>query len=151
MRKIILAAVAVAAAAGFAAGSVLAEGNLDSRPETLELTLNSDLTMTLHQKGELLSVKEYKLETGQYYRWEITMAAAGEELGVAAPDLWRNSWIDQVVIEDLEVHMFGAPYKFEFDDEGMIKVTFVPIRPGNYGFYAPGHEVRGMVGKFIVR
>ena len=120
----------------------LAEGNLASRPVGLELTLNSDLTM---------SNTEYQLETGKYYRWDITMAAAGEELAVAAPDLWRNSWINQVKINELEVHMFGAPYQFEFDDEGFLQVWFVPIRPGNYEFYVPGHEVRGMIGTFIVR
>ena len=151
MRQFALAAVAVAftAVAGLATVPVLAEGNLASRPVTLELTLNSDLTMTMHQAGE--PVTEYTLETGKYYRWEITMAAAGEELAIAAPALWRNSWVDQVVIEDLEVHMFGAPYQFEFDDEGLIQVRFVPIRPGDYEFYAPGHEARGMVAKFIVR
>ena len=150
MNKIVLTVVAILTA-GMAAGSVLAEGNLASRPETLELTLNSNLTMTLRQGGELLPTYEYTLETGKYYRWEITMAAVGEELAIAAPALWRNSWVDQVVIEDLEIHMFGAPYQFEFDDEGLIQVRFVPIRPGDYEFYAPGHEVRGMVGKFIVR
>lgn len=125
-----------------AAGAALAEGNLASRPQGLELTLNSDLTM---------STTEYQLETGKYYRWDITMAAEGEELAVAAPELWRNSWINQVKINDLEIHMFGAPYQFEFDDEGFLQVWFVPIRPGNYSFYVPGHEVRGMVGTFVVR
>ncbi len=120
----------------------LAEGNLASRPTGLELTLNSDLTM---------SNTEYTLETGKYYRWDITMAADGEELAVRAPALWRNSWINQVKINDLEVHMNGAPYQFEFDDAGLIQVWFVPIRPGNYEFFVPGHEVRGMVGTFIVR
>ena len=142
MKRMLFAALSAVILLGMAVGAAVAEGNLASRPTGLELTLNSDLTM---------SNTEYMLETGKYYRWDITMAARGEELAVAAPKLWRNSWINQVKIGELEVHMFGAPYQFEFDDEGFLQVWFVPIRPGNYEFYVPGHEVRGMVGTFIVR
>jgi uncharacterized cupredoxin-like copper-binding protein len=42
-------------------------------------------------------------------------------------------------------------YGLEFDDEGQIRIWFVPIRPGNYEFYIDGHKERGMVGTFIVR
>ena len=38
-----------------------------------------------------------------------------------------------------------------FDDEGSVDVFFVPIRPGNYDFFAPGHEQRGLKGTFVVR
>lgn len=138
----ILSAAVASLAGGLFAVSALAAGNLASRPTTLELTLKSDLTMSNY---------EYTLETGKYYRWDITMAADGEELAVAAPDLWRNSWIAQVAIEDIEIHMYGAPYQFEFDAPGLLQVWFVPIRPGDYEFFVPGHQQRGMKGKFIVR
>ena len=122
------------------AGPVLAEGNLASRPTGLELTLNPDLSMSNH---------EYELETGKYYRWDIT-SNGGDEFLLLAPELWRNSWINQIAIGEMEVNPMGL-YGLEFDDEGLIRIWFVPIRPGNYEFYIDGHKQRGMVGTFIVR
>ncbi len=141
MKKPRLSAAALALGLAFTPPA-LSAGNLASRPTALELTLRSDLTMSNY---------EYTLETGKYYRWDITMAADGEEFAVAAPELWRNSWINEFKVGDLEIHMFGAPYQVEFDGPGLLQVWFVPIRPGDYDFYVPGHESRGMKGKFIVR
>ena len=53
-------------------------------------------------------------------------------------------------IGEMEVKPMGL-YGLEFDDEGLIRIWFVPIRPGNYEFYIDGHKQRGMVGTFIVR
>lgn len=123
-------------------GLVYAEGNLASRPDRLEtLILGADLSF---------SVSEYKLETGKYYRWRI-QSEGGEEFMVRAPDLFRNSWVEQVVIHDVELHPGGAFYGIEFDDEGIADVWFVPIRPGNFDFFIEGFETRGMIGTFIVR
>jgi hypothetical protein len=119
----------------------LAEGNLASNPTALELKIDSD---------ELsFSDVEYELETGKYYNWSIEHDG-GEELSVVAPELFRNAWIDQIVIDDLEVKAYGL-YSVEFDDAGTINISFVPVRPGEYPFYVPGHENRGLAGKFIVR
>ena len=67
-----------------------------------------------------------------------------------APELLRNSWINQVVVNDLEVTPYGL-YSVEFDDAGTINISFVPIRPGEYEFWADGYEDRGLVGKFVVK
>ncbi|RDE09189.1 hypothetical protein [Pelagibacterium lacus] len=134
-----------ACAAGMVLGSVAsvqAEGNLASQPERLELSIDSrDLSF---------SNTEFQLETGKYYIWEITHDGL-EEVMIQAPDLFRNSWINQVVINDLEVHTSGAIYGVEFDDEGTLAISFVPIRPGNYQFFAPGFQDRGLSGTFVVR
>ena len=119
-----------------------AEGNLASRPTVLELEIDT--------RGLEFSQTKYELETGRYYIWRIRHDGF-EELMIRAPDLFRNSWLDQVVIEDLEVHTSGAIYGLEFDDEGTLTISFVPIRPGNYTFFAPGFEERGLRGAFIVR
>lgn len=141
MHRATLAAAATVFAL-FGGASAYAEGNLASQPETLELSID---TRSLE-----FSSTEYELETGKYYIWEITHDGL-EELMVRAPDLFRNSWINQVVVNDLEVHTSGAIYGIEFDDEGTITVSFVPIRPGNYEFFAPGYEERGLSGTFVVR
>ena len=102
-------------------------------------------------KGDLtFEPKEYQLETGKYYRWRIE-SDGGEEFMIQAPELFRNAWISQVVINDLEVHALGAIYGVEFDDEGTIDIWFVPIRPGEYDYYARGYAERGMLGKFVVK
>lgn len=119
-----------------------AEGNLASRATRLEaLVLKGDLSF---------SVTEYKLETGKYYRWRIE-SDGGEEFLVMSPGLMRNSWINQVVIDDKEVKPMGGIYGVEFDGEGVIDIWFVPIRPGNYDYWVDGYENRGMKGTFIVR
>lgn len=137
-----LAAACVATMVFGGVASAQAEGNLASQPERLELSIDSrDLSF---------SSTEYELETGKYYIWEITHDGL-EELMIRSPDLFRNSWINQVVINDLEVHTSGAIYGVEFDDEGTLAISFVPIRPGNYQFFAPGFEERGLSGTFVVR
>ncbi|MCW5695738.1 MAG: hypothetical protein KIS96_03265 [Bauldia sp.] len=96
------------------------------------------------------STTEFELETGKAYNLRITSDGV-EELMVQAPALWRNSWINQIVIDGIEVKVNGAFYGIEWDDEGTVSISFVPLRPGNYEFFAPGYQERGMVGTMIVR
>lgn len=120
--------------------SVRAEGNLASQPTDLpELMLKGDLTM---------SETEYQLETGKYYRIHIS-SDGEEEFAWMSPELFRNSWVDQIVVNDLEVKGFGV-YSLEFDDQGTFTLTFVPIRPGRYEFWVDGYDNRGMKGAFVV-
>ena len=120
---------------------VAAEGNLAAAPETLE-------PLMLDGRAWSMAPLEYSLETGRYYHWAIT-SDGEEEFALLAPELWRNSWINQVVIDDLEVKPMGL-YAVEFDDEGTIHIWFVPIRPGRYEFWIDGFEDRGMAGHFMV-
>ena len=143
MRGVILVAlISATVLVGDISASVRAEGNLASKPTKLEpLVLNSDLS---------ISVKEYRLSTGKYYRWTIE-SKGGEEFQLRAPDLMRNSWIDQIVVNGIETKPFGGIYGLEFDDPGTVEVYFIPIRPGDYEFYIAGQRERGMLGKFVVR
>ncbi len=122
--------------------TTLAEGNLASRATRLPDLKIDSAELTLSETG-------FKLETGKYYRWRI-VHDGGEEFQIVAPELFRNSWIDQVVINDLEVQPL-ALYAIEFDDEGTIDVWFVPIRPGNFEFWISGYQNRGLAGQFVVR
>lgn len=119
---------------------LLAEGNLASKPVDLpDLMLAGDLSM---------SQTEYQLETGKYYRINIS-SDGQEEFAWMAPELFRNSWVNQIVVNDLEVKAYGV-YSLEFDAEGTFEMTFVPIRPGRYEFWVDGYEGRGMLGAFVV-
>jgi hypothetical protein len=117
------------------------DGDPTRRATRLE-TLNLDAS-------DGFSVTSYEVETGVYYRWRIESDGL-EEYKLLAPGLFRESWIDQVVIEDREVKPFGL-HAVEFDDEGAIDIWFMPIRPGTYGFYIEGLETQGFKGEFTVR
>ena len=140
MRKVMGVASALGLAAMVSAPAV-AEGNLASRATELELNINTvDLAF---------SQAQFDIETGKYYILHVTSDGA-EEIQVIAPELWRNSWINQVVVNDLETTPYGL-YGIEFDDEGTFSIGFVPIRPGEYDIYVPGYENRGLKGKFVVK
>ena len=49
-----------------------------------------------------MSMKEYKLETGKYYRWKV-ISSGKREYNLVAPEFWRNAWIRQVATGDLEI------------------------------------------------
>ena len=134
--------VAAALMLGTLAMPAHAEGNLASNATRLpDLMIDS---------AELkFSETKFELETGKYYRLRI-VHDGGEELAVVAPELFRNSWINQVIINDLEITPYGL-YSVEFDDEGTIDIWFVPIRPGEYKFWADGYEDRGLSGTFVVK
>ncbi len=107
------------------------------------------LAPLLLDAAEGFSVKRYEIETGVYYRWRIE-SDGREEYKLLAPGLFRESWIDQVVIEDREVKPMGL-HAVEFDDEGAIDIWFVTIRPGTYSFYVEGLETQGFSGEFTVK
>lgn len=132
---------AAAAVSLLAAGSAHAEGNLAAN--------GTDLTLSINTIDLEFSQTTWELETGKFYQLDIT-SDGNEEISVVAPELWRNSWINQIVVNDLEVKAYGL-YSVEFDDEGTFNISFVPIRPGEYEIYVPGYQNRGLTGKFIVK
>jgi len=93
--------------------------------------------------------KDFELIAGQGYRWKITSAAGLEYKFVT--DLFRNVWMNQIVINDLEVHMNGAPAWLEFDAEGTIHVQFTTIRPGSYTWSVPDLADKGMKGTIHIK
>ncbi|MDX1401045.1 MAG: hypothetical protein R3245_03910, partial [Kiloniellales bacterium] len=120
----------------------LAEGNLAKRAERLTpLELNA---------ADGFSIKTYQIETGKFYRWRIT-SDGREEYKLLAPELMRNVWIDQVVIEDKEVKPLGGLHALEFDDEGSIDLYFIVVRPGSYPFFIEGLREQGFEGRFEVK
>lgn len=118
-----------------------AEGDPTRRAERLEpLVLDAS-------RG--FSVTRYEAETGVYYRWRIQSDGL-EEYKLLAPELFRESWIDQVVIEDKEVKPFGL-YAVEFDDEGETDIWFIPQRPGEYRYFVEGLDTQGFSGVFVIK
>lgn len=106
------------------------------------------LEVLLLDAAKGFSVKEYIVQSGVYYRWRIESDGL-EEYKLVAPDLFNESWIDQVVVEGLEVKPLGLR-AVEFDDAGVMDIWFVPVRPGIYEFAVEGLETQGFSGKFKV-
>src|SRR5688572_28475554 len=93
--------------------------------------------------------KDFELIAGQGYRWKIS-AAGGLEYKFHT-DLFRDVWMNQIVIEDLEVHMNGAPAWLEYDADGTIQIQFTTVRPGSYTWSVPDLADKGMKGTITVK
>ena len=86
--------------------------------------------------GMPLAEGPYELESGKYY--EIAINCDGSaELAIEGPDFFRNIWVDEVIINDIEVRPMGLS-SLEFDDEGTAEIKFIAIRPGTYEMRIPG-------------
>ncbi len=85
--------------------------------------------------GQPLTEGPYELESGKYY--EIGIEADGSaEIALHGPDFFRNVWIDEIVVNDLEIRPLGVD-SLEFDDEGVMEISFVTIRPGSFSLQIP--------------
>jgi hypothetical protein len=96
----------------------------------------TDLEPITLSSGKPLVETPYELESGKYYRLPIN-ADGSAELAISGAEFFRNVWIDEVVINEIEVRPLGVD-SIEFDDEGTATITFVTIRPGRFVLRIPG-------------
>ena len=114
-----------AAAAPLCAPEKMGFAGLFAKCNSVEL---DELTVAA---GKPLSEKgSWSLQSGAYYEVEL-VADGSQELTVVGPEFFRAIWIDEIVINDLEVRPLGLD-SIEFDDEGTVELGFVAIRPGQY-------------------
>jgi len=99
--------------------------------------------------GQPLAAAPYELESGKYYKIDIN-ADGSAELAIAGPDFFRNVWVDEVVINDIEVRPLGVD-SLEFDDEGTATISFVTIRPGTFTLRIPGTTGDSQKAVFTVK
>lgn len=76
------------------------------------------------------------LKSGGYYTIAI-QADGSAELALSGGDFFRAIWVNEVVINDIEVRPMGMA-SLEFDDEGEAEVSFIAIQPGTYELSIPG-------------
>lgn len=135
----LLAAALLAAAPAFALD--LAKG----RQTLPDLVLGND-----NGDDYAVSQKDYELESGKAYQLDI-VSKGGKEYKFFSPELFRHIWINQIVINHLEIHGPGSPHHLEWDDSGAIRIEFVVIRPGAFKWWIDGLESRGMTGTFTAK
>jgi hypothetical protein len=110
-------------------------GNLAAGPPAdvfLEIATSPD--------GEpVLSAREFKLTTGEYYRFNISCPDVTDDVvgwRVEVTDLLSNSHLRVVSVGDIEIHLQGLTFRaIECDEIGSARFSFVPIRPGTYDLY----------------
>ncbi len=145
------AAVSLLGAQSFAQTAAPAADDDDDAPAAVTRASKNVPELILGSKDNNYAVNQtdFELVSGQGYRWKITSAAGLEYKFVT--DLFRNVWVNQIVINDLEVHMNGAPAWLEFDSEGTINVQFTAVRPGEYTWSVPDLADKGMKGKITIK
>jgi hypothetical protein len=99
--------------------------------------------------GAPLAEQPYELESGKHYR--LTIEADGsQELAISGSDFFRNVWVNEIVINDIEVRPLGVD-SIEFDAAGEAEVTFVTIRPGTFTLRIPGSTGETQAATFNVK
>lgn len=98
--------------------------------------------------GQALAEKPYKLEAGKYYKL-VLKSDGSREVPIVGAAFFRNIWVNQISINDIEVRPLGID-SFEFDDEGEIEMTFVPIKPGTFTLGLPSAKSDRERATFIV-
>lgn len=136
----------LAAAAGLALSSPAGAIDLAKNRTTLPDLVLGDK----NGNDYAVSQKDFELESGKAYQIDI-ISNGGKEYKFFSPELFRHIWINQIVINHLEIHGPGSPHHLEWDDEGAIRVEFVVIRPGNFKWWIDGLEEKGMTGTFKVK
>jgi hypothetical protein len=115
---------APASAHEFGFAGLLAKSN---RTDLAPITLSS---------GKPLAGAPYELKSGGYYRIEI-IADGTAEIAIGGAEFFRNVWVNEIVINDIEIRPMGVS-SLEFDDEGTALITFIAITPGTYELRIPG-------------
>lgn len=95
-----------------------------------------DLPPVILSAGEPLADAPWELKSGTYYEFEI-QGDGSQELALIGPEFFRAIWIDEIVVEGLEIRPLGVD-SIEFDEAGEMEIGFVAIKPGSYYLKVPG-------------
>ena len=90
----------------------------------------ADLPPITLSSGMPLAEAPWVLTSGTYYEFEIE-GDGSAELALEGSEFFRAIWIDEIVVNDLEIRPLGIN-SIEFDDAGTMEIGFVAIKPGQY-------------------
>ncbi len=91
--------------------------------------------------GKPIAEAPLMLKSGTAYEIEITADGTGE-LALEGPGFFRAIWINEIVINGLEIRPYGLE-SVEFDKAGTMEIEFVAIKPGSYFMRQPGSSGEG--------
>jgi len=102
----------------------------------LSASNKADLEPITLSAGMPLTQAPWELKSGTYYEFEI-IGDGSQELALVGPGFFRAIWIDEIVVEGLEIRPLGLD-SIEFDEAGEMEIGFVAIKPGSYYLKIPG-------------
>lgn len=102
----------------------------------LSASNKEDLEPIQLSAGEPLTSAPWVLKSGTYYEFEI-QGDGSAELALVGPEFFRAIWIDEIVVEGLEIRPLGLD-SIEFDEAGEMEIGFLAIKPGSYYLKVPG-------------
>ena len=112
----------------------------DNRADLAPLTLSS---------GKPVAEKPYTLKSGTYYRIDIVSDGTAE-LALSGGDFFRAIWINEIVINDIEIRPMGV-HSIEFDSAGTARMSFIAIVPGTYTLSIPGSHGDTQTATFVIQ
>jgi hypothetical protein len=89
------------------------------------------------------------LKSGTAYEIEIIADGTGE-LALEGPGFFRAIWINEIVINGLEIRPYGIE-SVEFDKEGTMEIEFIAIKPGSYVLRQPGSTGAGQRVDIVIQ
>lgn len=131
MKKLVATALALGLAMPAFAHDFGFAGILDSKNEgeIPDITLSVGQPL-VDQDGPVI------LKSGMKYELEIVSDGTGE-LALEGSGFFRAIWINEIVVNDLEIRPFGIE-SIEFDSAGTMEIEFIAIKPGQFYLRQPG-------------
>ncbi|TMV09102.1 hypothetical protein FGK63_08300 [Ruegeria sediminis] len=102
----------------------------------LSASNKEDLPPIILSAGMPLAEAPWVLQSGTYYEFEI-QGDGSQELALVGPEFFRAIWIDEIVVEGLEIRPLGLD-SIEFDEAGEMEIGFIALKPGSYYLKVPG-------------
>ncbi|WP_170429895.1 hypothetical protein [Ruegeria arenilitoris] len=102
----------------------------------LSATNKEDLPPITLSAGMPLTDAPWELKSGTYYEFEIR-GDGSQELALVGSEFFRAIWIDEIVVEGLEIRPLGLD-SIEFDEAGEMEIGFIALKPGSYHLKVPG-------------
>lgn len=149
---------ALATGAALAVGAVLGAGQAAlAQTRALEIgaaglmdrSNRTDLDPIELTAGSMKSAGTYELNSGGYYQIDVKSDGTSE-VAIDGAGLFRNVWVNEVVINDIEVRPLGLD-SIEFDDEGEARISFIAITPGEYELRIRGTTADSQRAKFVIK
>lgn len=109
----------------------------------------TDLAPLTLASGQPVAGGEYTLKSGGFYRIAIN-ADGSQELALSGGDFFRAIWINEIVINDIEIRPMGV-HSIEFDNAGTAVISFVAITPGRYSLSIPGSSGETQQAVFTIQ
>lgn len=107
-----------------------------------------DLAPLTLSVGKPIADAPLMLKSGTAYEIEIVSDGTGE-LALEGAGFFRAIWINEIVINGLEIRPLGID-SVEFDEEGTMEIEFIAIKPGRFELRQPGSTGDGQRVEIVI-